>query len=202
MTETEESIRDRALAAWRERKQEMAVEAERRETESKLCVLRSATAWAVTVLDDGNDIRSAQEVDGAAAILGIEATEPRRLCDQMWTVDLTVGHMTFRWTSSDVSIGTTRSFELIGECPDCGAEVPFGFRIANLTQLGTALDEQEHNPKALHCCPAPVDLDDNGEPMKHVDYRDPADVLLDAIQTYIHAAVNAAVENLTSEEPF
>lgn len=201
MPETEESLRDRALAAWRERKQEMAVEAERRETEQKLRALRSATAWTVMVLADDGEFRSDGEVGGAAKILGVEASEPQLVGTRWWTLDLSVGHMTFRWTSIESGMATGR-FELVGECPDCGADVLFGYRIANLTALGTALDEQMHNAKAMHLCPA--DRDDNGEPMvggfAESESKDPADVLLDALQTYIHASIEAAITGLTARE--
>ena len=210
MPETEESLRERALAAWQERKQEMAVEAERRETEQKLRAVKVATQWAVMVLNDDGLFLPEPQVLNAARRFGIEATDPRHLHDQMWTVDISAQNMTFRWSSSESSIGATKRFELVGECPDCGSEVTFGYRIANLYTFGVALDEQLNDPKGMHRCAEATDVDDSGEPMVPL-YReksqDPADVLLDALQGYIHAAVRAAVDGYPShggpgEEPF
>ena len=198
MPETEESLRERALSAWWERRREMEVEAAQRMAEQKLRALQAATAWTVMVLADDGEIRSTQETADAAKRLGIEATEPRCVYLQ-WTCDITVDHMTFRWTSAETSPMTTKRFELVSECPDCGDEVVFGYGIANLTQLGTALDEQMHNPKAMHRCVGPNGLDDDGEPMEAPvsgeKHQDPADVLLDAIQGYVHAVVRAALED-------
>ena len=245
MVETTESLRERALAAWRERKQEMAVEAERRETEQKLRVVRSATSWALRALDSPVDALDVQVQAEAARLAGIEAYDPRPLFPGVWTVDLVVDHITLRWTGG--SIYEDR-FELVAECPDCGGDVLFGHRIRNLTALGIALDEQMTNPKGMHRCPnacpatgaphvyeadydetvgrytacveckaSPPDLNDDGEPMPEfaptiVNHDvDPAHVLLNALQGYIHAAVNHAVRDhgrpmpepaIDDEEPF
>ena len=240
MVETTESLRERALAAWQERKQELAVEAERRDTEQKLRVVRAATAWALRAISDRlmvdpND----PTLPDLARQHGIEAHDPRELFPGAWTVDIVVDNITLRHTGGG-SIYEDR-FELVAECPDCGGEVIFGHRIASLMALGIALDEQMHNPKQGHTCPdacpatgaphvyeadydeahgrytacveckaspAKVDRDDHGEPM--VEFAptmvnhdvDPAHVLMDALQGYIHAAVDArALAVLVSSDP-
>lgn len=195
MPETEASLRDRALAAWHERHQEMQVEKERRTAAAALRALREGTRLVLSVLADGTAPGEFTEADIAicAEQAGLAAADPVETADG-WQVDFLVDHVRLRYT-----LGYETRLEVVGECPDCGGDTIFGYQIKTLTGLGIALDEQMKNPKGMHRCPPADDLND--DPLPEVtpipDHRDvdPAHVLLDALQSYIHAAVDYAVRN-------
>lgn len=181
----------------------MQAGAERRRAEKALTVVREATWNTLRVVNDGGTEetdRHPADLSEFARWFQVTATEPVNH-GWGWTVDVTVDHVTFRYTRPDY--GQTR-FELLAECPDCGEDVLFGHRLVNLTDLGIALDEQAKNPKGMHRCAD--DRDDDGEPMVPADDAvadlDPAHVLLDALQGYIHAAVRGEQYRATKEEPF
>lgn len=179
----------------------MQVEAERQRAEKALKVIQEATWNALRVIHDGGAIDFDSRLPDLARMYQITATEPVNH-GWGWTVDVTVDHITFRYTRPDY--GEIR-FELLAECPDCGEDVLFGYRINSLAALGIALDEQAKNPKGMHRCAE--DEDDDGEPVGvAVDFSvadmDPAHVLLDALQGYIHAAVRGEQARATKEDAF
>lgn len=185
-------IRDRALAAAHEREQEMNVEAERRATERKARVLDAGTHRVVAALTDDAALDRAT-VRAVAERLGIAVRGDVDLSDTgRATVTFEVDGMTLVYTEASDS----RTLRLVGPCDKCGEDLTYGISITGLVSLGLALADQEAGLASFgHECPDESVWEGNLTLSAALATScDPALVLLDALQSYIHAAVAAAMD--------
>lgn len=202
------TLREQALAAWEQRQQEITVNAERQRAERAVRLIDGGTRAVLRALSD----------DGRVPVGDLNALATERRIGVLShyigetgfaTATFAVDGIALRWIV-DGDFGSGR-LVLMAACPDCGNDVEFSHNIIDLYGLGQALADQRENPKMMHTCPRPEDEEPEPEwegnmtlavAMAKTD--DPALVLLDALQGYIHAAVTAAVDarTLTAEEAF
>lgn len=180
----QQTLADRARAAWREAEQEQRVEAERRKMERLLALVKDAKE-AVERLYDPVTYGTPR----------ITAGEPYVGDGYYGAVTLYVDDLALHYS---VDEDGTRRLRLRSDCLGCGGMVLFtgGFvSISSVTGLGAAMAERDRNPRGDHVCPDGNVWEGNmtlGAAMAKTD--DPALVLLDAMQGYVHAAVEAAIE--------
>ncbi len=179
MDESGSSLRERALAAWQERQQEMGVEAEKRRLERSLRLVTSGTHAVLRAIGAPESADPPHGINAGEVFLGETGGG---------SVTFTVEGISLRWAWID---GVGR-LELETDCPRCEGIVLSGYNITNPTALGQALADSE---RAFHDCPKPEPvwegmLTVSGDPFG----GDPAITLLDALQGYIDSVVRAAVE--------
>lgn len=181
------SVRERALAAWQERSQEMAVEAERRRLERSVRLLETGMHGVLRVLED-TEGSAGRPVAQRAAEAGIEVvdyygrSEADSYAADPW-VRFRVDGIDLRYTSR------VHRVNVVEDCGRCGGMIDRG-SVGNLAEIGRAVSED-----ACHRCPDPEPVWEGDLTVSAAMSKsdDPALVLLDALQGYIHSAVEGAV---------